>query len=114
MIKFLFRHYQCRRTLFFCSHPTVVCRYSASNFPEYQLLTSRKEMTYPKHYVSPQIEVILVKNEGGFAVSGEMEIPGFGDGGSMQSSISTVGNSYIASSASDAENRINHILTIGR
>lgn len=69
-------------------------------------------MTYPKHYVSPQIEVILVKNEGGFAVSGEVDMPDFGDGGSMQSCISTVGNSYIAFSPSDAENRINHILTI--
>lgn len=66
-------------------------------------------MTHKEQYVQPRIEVMQVENEGVLAASGEVDMPDFGDGGSMQSSISTVGNSYIASSASDAENRMNHI-----
>lgn len=59
-------------------------------------------------YVSPQIEVIQVENEGVIAASGNL--PGVGDGGDAFSRSSTRSN-YNHSSVSDLEDMIENILT---
>ncbi|WP_300704114.1 hypothetical protein [Bacteroides sp.] len=57
-------------------------------------------------YVSPQVEVIEMENEGVIASS---QLPGVGDGGSTRA-IQSKG--YNSAASSDLEDMINDILTI--
>ena len=57
-------------------------------------------------YISPQIEVIEMQNEGVIASS---QLPGVGDGGSARAAQS---REYNSAASSDLEDMINDILTL--
>lgn len=58
-------------------------------------------------YVSPQVEVIHMENEGVIASS---QLPGIGDGGGMTRAAQSRG--YNSAASGDLEDMINDILTI--